>query len=387
MGVNIFLTDLCIDGYEVGLTNLMFFRTHVKKSVTIAKAYKSFRETYAVVLKRYPELRKRKIFYEDSDNTIFMEAISDKDIRLMKKMKIPFVKTVLETDSTEFLFHNGNGMPHFKQILPNNPELRASRYDAGAFEIYDEKGEKILRYSEWLEQGHREKSETSKNEYIDNYLSKKLINDEMLNLFFCKMLRYTDDDTSISAHKSLVDSMISKSDDSKEFFLRIPETWQTWQQTLDREENRAYLGDCDDYAFLAKRIFDAQKRGYSYVIAIPQHATAIAINQNEDGSYTIQDIGTFEFTKITAPTLREAYEQLLEIYRKTGIGVWQGQKLRLNPFDITILDVQSGRNSAPPVQYNYGVSMESMVDPALLEVYLKIERLLFDNKIRWHCNP
>ena len=73
-----------------------------------------------------------------------MEAISDKDIRLMKKMKIPFVKTVLETDSTEFLFHNGNGMPHFKQILPNNPELRASRYDAGAFEIYDEKGEKFF---------------------------------------------------------------------------------------------------------------------------------------------------------------------------------------------------------------------------------------------------
>jgi len=74
----------------------------------------------------------------------------------------------------------------------------------------------------------------------------------------------------------------------------LNEDLQTWNQTVNRTEGGRMCGDCEDWAFLFKKIKEAQGQ-VAYVVAIPGHAECITLEKNPDGGWTATSIGTFGF--------------------------------------------------------------------------------------------
>ena len=94
---------------------------------------------------------------------------------------------------------------------------------------------------------------------------------EKLYVFLKDFMKYTPDDSDQDGY--------------------IDEYWQTWSETLQRMKNGKFLGDCDDYAFLARYIL--RHHGYeAHVMRIPKHAFCIWVKKDENSRFHASSIDT-----------------------------------------------------------------------------------------------
>lgn len=122
----------------------------------------------------------------------------------------------------------------------------------------------------------------NRKETLNSYLTKlanTLKTPQKISQFLDIKMKYTPD----------IDRSGKKTDD-----------WQLAYETLKRQEGGKMLGDCDDYAFLAKellsRIHDPSPIS-AHVMGIPGHAICIWLEKNKYGNYDAYTIGTFGFDK------------------------------------------------------------------------------------------
>ncbi len=143
------------------------------------------------------------------------------------------------------------------------------------------------------------------------------------------------------------------------------EDWQTPSRTVQRIEGGAALGDCEDYAFLARDIL--RRQGFNaHVILVPGHAECVWLTKDPAGRYHGWSLGTFgldrdgqryenesSFTHEGFGTAREALQSLMTKYRDGGIGMPAGTDVEINPDSIALGDLAypSGRS-----QYSVAIS-------------------------------
>ncbi len=136
--------------------------------------------------------------------------------------------------------------------------------------LYD----KIVLDVETFDKAKEQNPEMTADEYMDMLVA-KLDTPQKVHDFLQQFMRYTYDRES-----------------------EIGEHWQPWQETISRIENGKMLGDCDDFAFLAREILRRQgKNAHTIVINPPSHAVCIWVEERSDGRYDAYSIGTFGLDK------------------------------------------------------------------------------------------
>ncbi len=70
------------------------------------------------------------------------------------------------------------------------------------------------------------------------------------------------------------------------------DSWQKPENTINRVENGQMLGDCEDYAFVLKKILESQGKK-AYVVGLPGHAECVTVSRGPDGKYHATSYGTF----------------------------------------------------------------------------------------------
>jgi hypothetical protein len=345
-----------LDGNEVKLIG-NFFRRSLGALNKMAENYIEFKET---VLSAYPELADKKLHYQDS---IFIAVSSPEELG---DAAVPYVVEE-EMDGVSInTYYRADRSVILTELSIGSDVI---------CDIFDEQGERILLYPEWLSANELENNKVTQERYINEYLAPALEDPELFDRFFKKKMCYTSDDVVVSAQ---IDNIPKISDSTSSSGARdTKERWQTWGQTIQREHAGAYLGDCDDYAALAEKIWEAQGKENVFVLLIPQHATTIQVTQNEDGSVTVSDIGTFDLFSVTAPTIEKAMQGVYDRYQSTGMGVWQGQNLVFDPNKIEIQSIMS----ADDTSFHAGVclvSIDELLDPKKMEVLMDIEDDIFE---------
>lgn len=133
-----------------------------------------------------------------------------------------------------------------------------------------------------------------------------------------------------------------------------PEDWQSASRTVQRIEKGVSLGDCEDYAFLAREIL--RRQGYNaHVILVPNHAECVWLTRDSAGRYFGWSLGTFgldcngeryqstrEFTHGGFSSAREALQSLMTKYREGGEGMPVGTDVQINPDSIALGDLGFG---------------------------------------------
>jgi len=114
-------------------------------------------------------------------------------------------------------------------------------------------------------------------------------------------------------------------------------------------ENGKMLGDCDDWAFLAREILKRQGK-QAFVVGLPKHAECFWIEKRIDGRFDAYSMGTsgLDYNGFRDPnsseakkgyaTIQEAFSSLLKKYGTTAIGTLNG-KTSLDPKHIEILTI------------------------------------------------
>jgi hypothetical protein len=122
------------------------------------------------------------------------------------------------------------------------------------------------------------------------------------------------------------------------------------------------LGDCDDYAFLAKDILLRQGK-HAQVMYVPNHATCVYVERGADGNYNAFSIGTFGFDKngdvyISKlgrssqseqghTNIRDALNSLMVKFDSQGLGIDDPEPYRITGDQVRLLfrTAEGGRNS------------------------------------------
>ena len=181
--------------------------------------------------------------------------------------------------------------------------------------------------------------EMSDSQYLD-YLAKNLDTPQKLHLFFELFMRYVHDDPK----KAGADHYTPN--------LGGTDYWQLAEETINRVKEGKMLGDCDDYAFLAKDILRKQGK-IAYVQGIPSHAICIWFEKNPSGNWDAYSMGTFGLDKNGNrygmsvdqekekgyATLEEALNSLMPKYDGVGIGVGQAINYRIKNGKVEILHI------------------------------------------------
>ncbi|MFA6528767.1 MAG: tetratricopeptide repeat protein [Candidatus Gracilibacteria bacterium] len=259
--------------------------------------------------------------------------------------------------------------------------------------IYDEHGEQILyRMSSGtrvmvdsngedfatLDVTQKKHPEMSDDQYLD-YLAANLNTPEKLAIFFELFMRYEYDDPSRNPNPQSTNAgPYASSISGKDY-------WQVATETIHRIENGKMLGDCDDYAFLAKEILKRQSKR-PYVLGIPMHAVCIWFEQKPDGNWDAYSLCTFGLDKNGNlhgkledpekakgyPTLEEALNSLMPKYDESGVGLANGAGgYRIKNGEVEILDIpNTGERSY------VDVDMDMLSDPKLIDRLLAANQLV-----------
>jgi tetratricopeptide (TPR) repeat protein len=156
----------------------------------------------------------------------------------------------------------------------------------------------------------------TESDYI-NDLARRFHTPESLTRYFDAYFNYTWD-TPDARHPLMVGSKTNYDD-----------YWQTPTETLRRHVDGKYLGDCDDLAFLAQAILQAQGKR-PLVLNVGTHAICVWVEPSAEG-FTAHSICTFGYDKngslahgASAPkhaaTIRDALQSLMKKYEKGGLG-------------------------------------------------------------------
>jgi hypothetical protein len=236
--------------------------------------------------------------------------------------------------------------------------------------LFTDDGESFGTYDYMLEI-HPDMTES---EYIA-FLAEHLNTPEKLVLFFEHLMQYVYD--SYDEKDKIVDG--AKAENVSEGLNHVAEYWQTAHETVGRVKDGCMLGDCDDYAFLAKEILRLQGET-AYVVSLPRHATCVWFDQGPNGNWNAYSIGTFGFDKNGNrlgmevdeekekgySTLEEALNSLMPKFDNGGLGLEDGSEgYRLSDGKIELLDVpRTGER-----EYIYEVPIGLLADPQMVEVW------------------
>jgi hypothetical protein len=214
--------------------------------------------------------------------------------------------------------------------------------------VYDSKGEPISVLPEEQEFD----DDMTEDKYID-HLAKSLGTPEKLGVFMQFYMNYTADHNSnseISIWYKLKRSL------GKEL---SEEYWQKGEQTVRRVEGNKMLGDCDDYAFLAKRILErqAEMKGIDravQVLAIPGHAICVWTEKRPDGKYDFFSVDTMGLdvngqkmqrnrdfqTSEGFDSMEDGLKALYQRFENMG---WDGQTEHATEVDVLEIPEEGGR--------------------------------------------
>lgn len=160
----------------------------------------------------------------------------------------------------------------------------------------------------------------TESDYIAD-LARRFHTPESLTRYFNTYFNYTWD-TPDARHPLMVGSETNYDD-----------YWQTPTETLRRYVDGKYLGDCDDLAFLAQAILQAQGK-HPLVMNAGSHAICVWVDASPEG-FTAHSICTFGYDKNGSlaqgasapshlPTTRDALQALMKKYEKGGLGSDKG---------------------------------------------------------------
>ena len=202
------------------------------------------------------------------------------------------------------------------------------------------------------------------DEYID-FLAKVLDTPEKLNMFLEYFMEYVGDGIVAreSTHKDFL--QVSDMQDTKEIrereeFWKPPKMcedtdyWQFAHETVTRIKDNMMLGDCDDYAFLAKEILKRQGQ-HALVFYVPDpnphdsiheaHATCVWVDIRPDGKYDAYSVGTFGLDKNGGSDgadgyddLEKAINSLMVKFDSGGLGLRGGGHYRVDA-TVQILEI------------------------------------------------
>ncbi len=179
----------------------------------------------------------------------------------------------------------------------------------------------------------------SDNDYLDS-LAKNLDSPQKLQTFFALFARYVSDDPK-KAGRDYSDPVEGNSDH-----------WQSSQEMIHRLKGGKMLGDCEDYAFLAREILRRQGKT-SYVIMIPGHALCVWFERGTDGRWNTFSLCTFGIDtngnlpgNATDPekakgyaSLEEGLNALMAKYHTIGPGVEHSIHYRMQNGQVKIMDI------------------------------------------------
>ena len=139
--------------------------------------------------------------------------------------------------------------------------------------------------------------------------------------------------------------------------------WQPATETIGRVADGKMLGDCDDYAFLAREI--VRRQGHNaHVVYLPSHAECMWITKRPDGRFDGHSMGTFNYDcngnriyyrfRVDRerakgyPSIGEALQSLCLKYRECPINELRAKKKKeqlrdftLNPQAVTVMEVKN----------------------------------------------
>lgn len=232
-------------------------------------------------------------------------------------------------------------------------------------DVYDKSGTNVLYRRLWPEGRERIKNvmvgkngesfatldfmrqqtpEMSDDQYLD-YLAKNLDTPQKLHFFFELFMRYVYDDPK----KAGSDHFIANFDGT--------DYWQLPEETIHRVKDGKMLGDCDDYAFLAKDILRRQGKA-AYVASVGRgglsaHALCIWCEKNPYGNWDAYSMDNFGFDKngnrYGMPvdpekekgyaTLEKALNSLMPKYNEKEIGISQSSNYRITNGKIELNNI------------------------------------------------
>jgi len=245
------------------------------------------------------------------------------------------------------------------------------RYPDGNMVMFDADGTEFGNF-----QFEKKKApEMTDNQYLD-MLAQKLNTPEKLHIFFSILVQYLHDDPKKADAKFTTPNIGGRRD-----------YWQTATETINRIEYSKMLGDCDDYAFLAKEILNRQSPSKNaHVLLVPSHATCIWVEKNNDGRYDAYSMGTYgldingnrhgmtpdENKAKGYDNLQDAINSLMKKYETVDLGLEKGQNHKIHA-EVQIADIPSkGRT-----EINF-VPLEVFIDPKLYDQIMAVTKINLD---------
>jgi len=129
--------------------------------------------------------------------------------------------------------------------------------------------------------------------------------------------------------------------------------WQSSEQTLRRTEEGLLLGDCEDYAFLARDILRLQGK-LAEVLRIPSHGVCVWVEKDAEGRYHASSLGTYGLDVrgvrhgvgkevfidegSGSVTVREAVNLLMKKFEKSDLGIAEGFSYEVGEL-VELMDV------------------------------------------------
>jgi hypothetical protein len=180
-----------------------------------------------------------------------------KDSEGVKAVDTPTGKMIAEVDE------DGNPVKDVYGEVKLVPEVKR------AMEFTDANGNKVVIRS--LSEANVERKKAGKppmspEDYMQ-FLANSLQSDQQKNAFANLMMHYRADE-------------------------RGTDTWQTGEQTVQREYNGLFIGDCEDQAHFWASVNKLQGR-QSYVLGLPEHAEDITFFRNPNNTISVMRAGTF----------------------------------------------------------------------------------------------
>lgn len=217
-------------------------------------------------------------------------------------------------------------------------------------EMIDEQGKSFSTF----DQEKAKSPEMTKEKYFD-LLAKKLNTPEKIAVFFETFLQYTKDEPG-------------------------NDYWQTSGETISRIDKGKMLGDCDDYAALAKEILIRQGKN-AQVLGIPGHAICIWAEKRPNGRYDAYSLCTFGLDKNGNrqgkepdpekekgyTTLKDAINSLMGKYKEEGVGVEKGIEYKVSD--------KMGIDDIPEMgkKQSLDAPLEILTDPKLAQQFKQLQ--------------
>ena len=287
--------------------------------------------------------------------------------------------------------------PHLKKILlqqkdsQKNDQFPTYEIKGDATIVYSADGSKLYqknkingaeKYQMFLKDGtamptydefsanHTDKENSQ--ELFAQMLADNLDTDEKLNAYMQVMFTYINDEKNIQYWTGTV--FRKKNSFGKKNTSR--DKWQPWEETASRVSPAGqHLGDCDDYAMFLKKILQLQGKS-PQVLLIPSHATTIWAEKDGD-SYVIKDLGTFPLVKVKGKTLEQAFQKILDRYKESGLGVWEGSALAANKHNVSIASIGKQEDGMVHSKY-FALPIEALVDKEIAADFTDFQNLLHE---------